>query len=519
MLEAALVTAALVAGITGAWSPCGLSMVETLAPSGYAGRLRTSMIACLTFGLGALAGGVATFGGLALAGAAIGGGSAPALIAGIALAAAAGVGELRGTRIVPQVRRQVPESWRRVLPVPLAAGLYGVLLGLGFTTFILSFAVWALAGLSVALGDPGLGLLIGLGFGIGRLLPVIALAPAAGPRAGAAVHAAMAERPAIYRSLRLIDAGAMLACAGVLWAGPAQAAHAAGAHHSQFPRLVTTTAAPATDPSAGSGALAWQEPGRAGRRRRPGGDVGLPGRDPVIDGDTIAWRDGDVITFAALGDLAWRSAEVAPGADAYGFSDGWLVWRAPRFDSGALLLARPRDAPGTPARTLESVPPGAHLGRPELDGDRVVYHVAGSSGSRIVLRDLTVGSSRELRRSRRVLLTNPALHGDTLLHVASSSGVQEVLSGSIDGTDASLYAIAPTARRDATREPGRRRHAHYRFIRGRYRSVPPPRLSPRPRSGSAVTLWTTALDENAAYVTRLTVRGTRTGAALLRIPR
>ena len=40
------------------------------------------------------------------------------------------------------------------MPVPLAAGLYGVLLGLGFTTFILSFAVWALAGIAVALGDP-----------------------------------------------------------------------------------------------------------------------------------------------------------------------------------------------------------------------------------------------------------------------------------------------------------------------------------------------------------------------------
>ena len=57
-------------------------------------------------------------------------------------------------RIVPQVRRQVPEPWRRVLPLPLAAGLYGVLLGLGFTTFVLSFAVWALAGISFALGEP-----------------------------------------------------------------------------------------------------------------------------------------------------------------------------------------------------------------------------------------------------------------------------------------------------------------------------------------------------------------------------
>jgi hypothetical protein len=45
--------------------------------------------------------------------------------------------------------------------VPLAAAGYGALLGLGFTTFVLSFAVWALAGMSVALGDPGLGIASG----------------------------------------------------------------------------------------------------------------------------------------------------------------------------------------------------------------------------------------------------------------------------------------------------------------------------------------------------------------------
>ncbi len=151
MLSAILIAAAVVAGITGAWSPCGFSMVETLAPSGYAGRIRTTVIACATFAAGALTGGVITFGGLALLGQQLGA-QAPIVAAAVALIAA--LGEARGARIVPQVRRQVPESWRRVMPVPLAAGLYGVLLGLGFTTFILSFAVWALAGISVALGDP-----------------------------------------------------------------------------------------------------------------------------------------------------------------------------------------------------------------------------------------------------------------------------------------------------------------------------------------------------------------------------
>jgi hypothetical protein len=102
------------------------------------------------------------------------------------------------------------------MPVPLAAGLYGVLLGLGFTTFILTFAVWALAGVSVAIGDPSLGLAIGLAFGAGRLLPVIVLAPAGDTEWGAAAHAAMAERPQILRSLRAVDALAMAACALVL---------------------------------------------------------------------------------------------------------------------------------------------------------------------------------------------------------------------------------------------------------------------------------------------------------------
>ncbi len=216
MLETVLIVAAAAAGVTGAWSPCGFSMVETLAPQGYAGRLRVTAAACLTFAAGALAGGVVTFGGLALLGEALGAGGPAALTVAAAVALAAAIGEARGARIVPQVRRQVPESWRRRMPVPLAAGLYGVLLGLGFTTFILTFAVWALAGVSIAIGDPALGLSVGLAFGAGRLLPVVVLAPAAATVTGAAFHAAMAERPQILRSLRAVDAVAMAACAVAL---------------------------------------------------------------------------------------------------------------------------------------------------------------------------------------------------------------------------------------------------------------------------------------------------------------
>ena len=84
-----------------------------------------------------------------------------------ALALAAAVADWRGLRIAPQIRRQVPERWRWIMPLPLACALYGVLLGLGFTTFVLAFAVWALAGISFAAGEPALGALIGVAFGAG----------------------------------------------------------------------------------------------------------------------------------------------------------------------------------------------------------------------------------------------------------------------------------------------------------------------------------------------------------------
>jgi hypothetical protein len=216
VLTGLLLITALAAGVTGAWSPCGLSMVETLAPGGFARRLRTSLAACATFALGALAGGAVTFGGLALVGSALGAGGPAAVGAAAVIAVAAAAGEARALRIAPQIRRQVPEAWRRVLPVPLAAAGYGVLLGLGFTTFVLSFAVWALAGASIALGDPALGLAIGLAFGAGRSLPVILLAPFAGTDRGGAVTAAMCERPAILLGLRRIDAVALAACAVAL---------------------------------------------------------------------------------------------------------------------------------------------------------------------------------------------------------------------------------------------------------------------------------------------------------------
>ena len=117
-----------------------------------------------------------------------GAGGPRGLLAGGRVAALAAGSRPAGSRIVPQIRRQLPEHWRRVMPMPVAAALYGVLLGIGFTTFVLSFGVWALAGISLAIGDPALGLLLGARFGIGRAIPVVVLAPLAGSRGRASAQ-------------------------------------------------------------------------------------------------------------------------------------------------------------------------------------------------------------------------------------------------------------------------------------------------------------------------------------------
>ena len=489
MLEALLLAAGLVAGVTGAWSPCGFSMVDTLAPHGYAGRMRTTLVACVTFAAGAVAGGVVTFGGLARLGEALGAGSL-AVAAAIALAAA--VGEARGARIVPQVRRQVPESWRRVLPVPLAAGLYGVLLGLGFTTFILSFAVWALAGVSVALGDPALGLLIGLGFGAGRTLPVVLLAPLAGTERGSAAHAAMAERPAILRALRAADAFALAACAAALWAAPAQAA--------------TVFAVPATDPSADAGLVAFQTPGGGGVISRPGAREPAPGPHPAVGGGRLAWVGAGTVEVRAPADPAYVVTLPAPGADSVAVAAGWVAWRA-----GDALFASPLP-PAVPAPVEIAREPG--LGRPALAGDRLLFHVAGGTAGRIDQVALATGARTTLRRAPRTLLLNPSASGSSLLYVRSTSARQQVRIGALRRQavlrDRALYGTVPTGRRDRGHEPGQRhrRHGH------------PKKLPPRPKRGVSITLWTTALTGEAAFVTRLRQDvGQPTKAAVLRIPR
>jgi hypothetical protein len=489
VLTYVLIAAAFVAGLTGAWSPCGFSMVSTLGEHAR-GRGATAA-ACAAFVPGALLGGVVTFGGLALVGALLGSGGI-ALGVAAAVAAAAALMELAGVRIAPQIRRQVPEHWRRVLPLPLAAAGYGVLLGLGFTTFVLTFAVPALAGVSLAVGDPVTGALVGLAFGAGRALPVVTLAPLAGHPIGWRATDLMAERPVILRGFRAADA---LALGAVALALGTESAHA---------QAVVADAA--TDPSAEGSELAWHVPGATGVLARPGATTPLPVAKPAIGGPYLAAIvEGEVrVAERATGNQVL--ALPAGRTDQLAVSERWLaLHRTGRRDTISVIPIG-----GGEERIVARAAP-SQLGRPALDGDRLVFHVAGRRESRIDEIDLASGRRRTVRRHDRLALTNPSVLDGSLLWIETTPYSQSVQVAPLTGGRARvLLRIAPAIRADKG----------YSTAHGPHRRVRRPR---RPRkqgpAGTTTTLWTTALAPDAAYVTRLRARGRTTRAAILRLAR
>lgn len=409
-VEITLGVAAFVAGLTGTWSPCGFSMIETIGPVGHTGGRATTLSACVTFTAGALAGGVLTFGALALAGALVhGAGDSVALGAGAVVAVAAAIAEARGVPIVPQVRRQLPEHWRRLMPMPLAAGLYGTLLGLGFTTFVLTFGVFALAGIVFAVGEPLAGLLVGLAFGAGRALPVALTAPIADRGAGIRVTELMAGRPAILRGFRLGDAVALLAAAVAL-AG-AVSANAAKPEQSA-----------AADPAPGADLFAFERADGTGFIRRGGNEVQLPGGNPAAGDGRIAVTSGSEIVVLSAKTLGEVGRFPAAGADAIAISGRWIAWRA-REDGRDFMRARKLADPAAPGpvKSLGRAGRSAQLGRPGLDGSRLVFARATRRTNLIVKRLL--GAKRKRRAKSTVMrsvtdgLSNPAIRGGALLYV------------------------------------------------------------------------------------------------------
>jgi hypothetical protein len=472
-------------------------MVDTIGTALGDARRSMTRIACATFTVGAVIGGALTFGGLAWLGGLVGGsdGGREALGVGIALAAA--VADWRGVRIAPQIRRQVPERWRWRMPLALACGLYGVLLGLGFTTFVLAFAVWALAGVSFAAGSTPVGVLIGAAFGIGRALPIVWMAPRWSGH-GAERLERMAAEPRLWLGLRRLDALGLCLCALFLAGAVAHAAPWPGQRvHSHPSRHVVQAVVPsATDPSTAGGDLAWQTVGGLGVLRSPSGATSaLPGDLPALGPATLAWRARTGIAIADPGSLAVRASVPASGASAIAVSHGWLVYRAPAGGGVERLLGVSLLSPTAPPRAIALAPTG-EIGRPALDGATVVFSLDTPTRARIDAFDLATRSRRTLRSATYgVSFANPSLLAGRLLYERTDRCRQELRIGALSTArgERVLLHLPSTVVRD----PGYERSFEHAYNMG---SVCRNRNFGR---GASARLGPTALTPTAAYVTEI----------------
>jgi len=267
----------------------------------------------------------------------------------------------------------------------------------------------------------------------------------------------------------------------------------------------------AYDPTAAGGLVAWQRPNGVALMLRGGSYEPLSGTHPALGDGRIAWREGDAVVVADAATLERRERREATGAGVLAVSDSLLAWRT-RDAAGTdrIWIA----APGEPPRPLLEVPAPEELGRPALAGARLLTHVAGPFGSRLIGVDVATGAQEILRAEPGAQLTNPSTDGALLLYVHATGRAQELRIGTIEplapADDEVLLVHPSSGRRDREREPGRRRHRH----QGRR-----PALPPRAAPGVVDTLWTTALTGDAAYFTRLHVsHGATQTADILRVP-
>jgi hypothetical protein len=224
---------------------------------------------------------------------------------------------------------------------------------------------------------------------------------------------------------------------------------------------------PAADPAAAGDALAFERPDGSAFIRR-GGEVGtLPGHDPASgDGRVAVILNGEIVVLSAV-DLGVIGRVGAPDADAVAISRRWVAWRA-RVNGRDLIRARNLADPARPGPEHSLGRPGgaAQLGRPSLDGNRLVYARATRHENRIVKRLLGVkrGKRAQTTLMRSVLdgLSNPSIHGGALLYVRHTERADRLKLAGV-----------------GSRSPGRT-------------------LSRR-----RGTLWSTALARKRAYVTQI----------------
>lgn len=147
-------------------------MVSTIAPLVKVARMQW-LKTFIALALGSVLGGATTGAVLGAAGSLLIGEQTLNPAALVLLACGLVPVELRVLRVpIPTLYRSVPQRWWRVFGPIVGAFLYGLVLGVGFTTFIPFISFYFVAAAAFVLGHPG-GLLVGLTYGASRIIPVL----------------------------------------------------------------------------------------------------------------------------------------------------------------------------------------------------------------------------------------------------------------------------------------------------------------------------------------------------------
>ena len=373
-------------------------MAETLTSAGCGGRTRRR-IALLGFAVGALGGAAALGAALGALGAALPRGGTLAFAALIAL-----LGALRelGLRAIPLPERrwQVPEPWRRTMPIGAWSTAYGALLGVGLATHQAVATFWAVCAGVVAIGDRRAGALCLALFGAGRV--VMLLAPAGDP---------LGRLSRAYPIVRPANAIALLGCATLLVPAAAAAAPAPPPPppRGQSEPSVSNNVIAFTDQANGVSNVVVSAPNAA--------PVVFPdGRSPAISGDTLAYVDS-----AGIRVVLWRTQqEVARFNGPFatpGLSGPRLAY-VERLPSRQRLIVR--NISTGAVRTLARVPAGEWIGRPSVFGQLVAWHESAGNRNQIFVHSLRSRTTELVVAGRRSFaLINPVLAAGQIAWVQS----------------------------------------------------------------------------------------------------
>ena len=415
-------------------------MAETVAPVVHG--VRRWLIAVGAFAAGAVAAGAALGWALGSAAAWAGGGSTHAAWAAAAIVAAYAGREAGILRLpVPQLRRQVPQRWREILPLPATAFLYGAGLGVGFVTYV-PVATFAAVVAAIVLADPAAGAVALAAFGAGRAIVLVAATAGLRDWDEAADRFERAGRwlRAGGGGLRTANAGAMAALAGVLvvTAAPASAVAAVrldlGSHH-------------VADPSPGPGhVLAWDQVTGAvvqGKLRANGVVNDLPGKTPDVDGTRVVVDTGSAFQIIDTGSLAVMRTLQLKGTEPALF-DHWLVYRRVTTKRRLILY----DLGTNQSRVIASVKMRSDLGEPDISGRRVVYAVTGKGRSSIRIYRIDLQTTRRVLETPIWLYSHASISGDSVVYVRQAgSGAAVWRLDLVSGHTQRVYRVPNGTRR------------------------------------------------------------------------